>query len=295
MQKSYFSYPKINVFFKIVGFEKSGYCEVFSRYVRVKDSVCDEISITQAERFSLRGDCACKVESNTIFRAKNTLARFLESSTNPAQRHKARFLEGFRIEIDKKIPICAGLGGGSSNAAVYLLAINEALELGLDGAEMRAIATKVGSDVAFFASDCDSANVRGVGEKIEIFSEIVPQMEIFTPKIACATKAVFDEFRAHCAPSVPKGAWLRQDSVEILGRGEIGELNDLYAPALRVYGELRAIAGDLAKDGYFFSGSGSSFFRIQQNAESRGKNVESSAESCVKNSVEFRAGFKESK
>lgn len=233
---------------------------------------------------------------------------------------KRRFLEHFSVEVDKKIPIFAGLGGGSSDAASYLLAMNEALELGLNLAELGAVARRVGADVSFFIHELVSANVRGIGDVVESFGENPPAIEILTPEIFCSTKAVFDAFRAaetaklakdsqdspptsaargltpsappqkppqngvdsqdgDSRPDSPKDSLransqlkdsreflehdlLNLDSTTMLKTFERAWLNDLFLPALSLYPQLK----DYAKEGYFFSGSGSSFFRLKEGA-----------------------------
>lgn len=257
MTRFYPSYPKINVFLKIVGIATNGYCKIHSRFVKVVNGYYDTLQISDSKSFGIKGDCGCKVESNTIFLAKEALKDYLIQTQNP----KANFLENFCIEVDKNIPIFAGLGGGSSNAATYLLAMNEILELGLQKDTLSEIATKVGSDVSFFVFDYGSANVSGVGEKVQKFDEILGEIEIFTPDILCQTKAVYDEFKAKFPLS--QQDWFLSPSKEILSKYDIYELNDLFAPALNLYPNLIGVAGELAKDGYFFSGSGSSFFRLK--------------------------------
>src|SRR5262249_18740978 len=70
------------------------------------------------------------------------------------------------IDIDKRIPPGAGLGGGSSNAATVLAGLNRGLQLGVDAGRLREIALALGADVPFFlTSGC--ARVRGIGERID--------------------------------------------------------------------------------------------------------------------------------
>lgn len=261
------SYPKVNICFKITGF-LGNYCEIASRFALVKSTnLYDTIEIRQSDSFKISGNFDCKMQDNTIFRAKEALKEFLESrgdSTNHATRRICKELEFFHIEVNKKIPTFAGLGGGSSNAASYLIAMNEILELNLEPKDLVQIARRVGADVSFFVCGFNSANVFGIGESVEFFNEKVPELEFFTPPIQCSTKAVYDEYRAmqnrgeaHFYKNARE--LLANDSATLLQKNTINFLNDLYAPACKIYPQLR----DFAKDGYFFSGSGSSFFRLK--------------------------------
>lgn len=73
---------------------------------------------------------------------------------------------GAHIDIDKYIPVAAGLGGGSSNGAGVIVALNELYALGLSTQQMREVALKVGADIPFLIYG-ESAMCTGVGEKIE--------------------------------------------------------------------------------------------------------------------------------
>lgn len=261
-----YSYPKVNICLKITGF-LGNYCEIASRFVLVESAnLYDTIKIQQSDSFKIGGNFDCKMQDNTIFRAKEALKDFVESRGNSTNRATRRIceLDNFHIEVDKKIPAFSGLGGGSSNAASYLIAMNEILELNLEPKDLVQIARRVGADVSFFVLGFSSANVFGVGEGVEFFNEKVPELEIFTPHIQCSTKAVYDEFRAmqkrgEAQFFSDKRTLFELDSATLMQKYSIDFLNDLYAPACKIYPQLR----EFANDGYFFSGSGSSFFKIK--------------------------------
>lgn len=257
MTKTYISYPKINIFFKIIGILPNGYCDILSRYIKVQNSFFDTLEIRDSESFSLDGNFACPMHLNTIFKAKLAMQEYLKNKS----RHKeSKYLESFSISVDKKIPIFAGLGGGSSNAGVYLLAINEILELGFDKTTLANIGSKVGADVSFFIYDYTSSNVSGFGDIIEEFVEENLEFEIFTPPIDSHTNAVFAEFKKDFRVDFDLAKKMTSlKSLDLLKNFSIELLNDLYLPATRVYSELLSYS----KEGYFFSGSGSSFFRLK--------------------------------
>lgn len=254
MIKTYISYPKINIFFKVIGFLNNGYCDILSRYIKVQNSFFDVLEIRDSNIFKLNGNFKCPLESNTIFKAKIALQEYLSNTK------KSKYLESFSISVDKHIPIFAGLGGGSSNAGVYLIAMNEILELGLDKKTLGCIASKVGADVSFFIYDYDSSNVSGIGDVVDEFIEDKLEFEILTPNINSHTNAVFAEFKKNPILDINLAKkMLELDSISLLKNFSIDVLNDLYTPALKIYPELL----EYSKEGYFFSGSGSSFFRLK--------------------------------
>ena len=273
------AYPKVNVFLKIIGIDARGYHLLDSRFCLARGALKDTICIKAANTFSLKGNFTCSMEENTIYKALHSLKQYLESS---GRAHEAKKLENLSIEVEKNIPTGAGLGGGSSDAGALLWHLNEEF-FSLSMPELYEVGARVGADVCFFLSRQESANVYGVGEVIEAFEEEALEFEIYTPPIACDTKKVYEEYDRGVRSGVGlRGADLMhggslthgdyhykqfamESSAKILARGKREELNDLYAPALRAYPALKDYALTLGKE-WFFSGSGSSFFRLKEGA-----------------------------
>jgi len=251
---------KVNIFLKIVGYER-GYHQIVSRFVRLenlKDKMWCEPGTAHA--FDIAGDFSCPIEQNTIYKAYRALVDY------KPEKKIVSFFREHRIKVYKTIPAFAGLGGGSSNAATFLKMANEILDLKLHTEELATIGEKVGADVPFFVSGYKSANVMGFGQIVQEFHDDVPELETVTPPdIQCSTVAVFQAYRKHFAATMAsnKGAaerLARMTSRELLEKGRPGELNDLFPAALKLYPELyHNNETDL-----FFSGSGSSFFRIKK-------------------------------
>ncbi|MGB3962801.1 MAG: 4-(cytidine 5'-diphospho)-2-C-methyl-D-erythritol kinase, partial [Sulfurimonas sp.] len=167
------------------------------------------------------------------------------------------------VQVKKAIPAFAGLGGGSSDAATYLKMCNEVLHLGLSLRELAIIGLKVGADVPFFIYGYDAANVSGIGEVVEEFQEDLLDLETFTPKLELSTPKVYSSYRANFyAPINAEETenFKTANSVDILKTMSANEANDLFAPALKEYQELQ----QYYQDGWHFSGSGSSFFRVKE-------------------------------
>lgn len=245
------SYAKVNIFLKIVGLRDS-YHLLASRFMLVKN-LFDEISFIKkdVESFTLEGDFSCSLEKNTVYKAYKELEKYSEVKD---------FFQKNIVIIDKKIPEFAGLGGGSSNCATFLNMVNLVCNLNLSKDELAKIGVKIGADVPFFVYEYDSANVNGIGEIVEEFKEELLDIEIITPKIACDTGKIYKTFREDFYKEFDKEETKKlfaTNSKTILDRFKIEEANDLYLPALSLNPNLK----EFAKDNWFFSGSGSSFFR----------------------------------
>ena len=246
------SYAKVNIFLKISN-KRESYHELVSRFVRVH-SLYDTISFVKSSRkaFCIVGNFGCKMETNTVYKAYKLLEKY---------DGVKEFFENHSVEIEKNIPEFAGLGGGSSNAATFLIMANKYCELNLSKDELCEIAVNIGADVPFFVYEYDSANVTGIGEIVEKFDEEMLNIDTITPKIKCNTGEIFKVFRENFYKQISKeeaNRLLKMKSTEILNNLNIKEANDLYEPALSLYPQLN----DYAKKDWFFSGSGSSFFKV---------------------------------
>ncbi|MBI3874352.1 MAG: 4-(cytidine 5'-diphospho)-2-C-methyl-D-erythritol kinase [Arcobacter sp.] len=254
------SYAKVNIFLKIVGI-RGNYHELVSRFVRVKN-LFDTISFQAGkfDEFTLEGTFGCETKRNTIYKAYLKLVEISPKVEEYFRNHK--------VIVDKKIPEFAGLGGGSSNSATFILMVNEVCGLALTRDEMAKIGSMIGADVPFFIYEYESANVTGIGEIVERFEEEALNIETFTPQIECNTGAIFRVFREKFYKEISNEEatkLLKMKSCDILKSLTIEESNDLYIPACAAYPELKLIEqiqNSKFKIQNYFSGSGSSFFRI---------------------------------
>jgi 4-diphosphocytidyl-2-C-methyl-D-erythritol kinase len=253
--KHYKAYAKVNIFLKITG-KRGDYHEILSRFVLVDDLYDTLVFVPkEGEDFVIEGDFNCETAQNTIYKAFKAL---LEATHSDALK---RLMESHAVRVDKKIPSFAGLGGGSSDAATYLLMCNEVLHLGLSREELALVGAKVGADVPFFIYGYRSANVSGIGEIVKPFDEPPLRIKTLTPKIEISTPKVYQSFREHFYKelnSEQQKTLANMPSLEVLETMTPLEANDLFGPALALYPELK----EHQKSGWFFSGSGSSFFTV---------------------------------
>lgn len=142
---------KLNLFLQVLRKREDGYHEIYTLFQKITLYDDLEIELTNSG-FSLRFDSETQipVENNLIFKAWTS---FSEKFSPPF---------GVRVYLKKRIPIGAGLGGGSSNAGTFLRVLGEFL--GIDQASLIEIGSKLGADVPFFIQDFSTAIGRGKGE-----------------------------------------------------------------------------------------------------------------------------------
>ncbi len=182
-----------------------------------------------------------------------------------------------QLKLEKRIPVGGGLGGGSSDAATMLLALNELFELGLSSAELAEIGGRLGSDVPYLIAR-GSAMVEGVGEQIRRLGDApLFDVVIIMPPIACSTAAVYQAYDRLPARD------LRPDAVRALASAAPGLpapetlFNDLLEPALAIAPELKPLMAEIARlveCPVHLTGSGSCLFVLAEDplhAEAHGR------------------------
>ena len=157
---------------------------------------------------------------------------------------------GMRIRVRKKIPMGAGLGGGSSDAAAVLWGVDRLTPPSLPRTRLSLLASRLGSDVPLFLAG-GLLRLSGRGEQITPLSHTrTERFVVLVPPVHCATAAVYDRLNRLEADSGRKTSY------------NLGE-NDLCRPALSLYPALIPYAkaiGAVGADYFGMSGSGSSFF-----------------------------------
>lgn len=202
---------KINLFLHINGRRPDGYHELQSIFVLFDKGDTLDITPRDDNAITITPDLGFPVESNIVFKA----ARILKEYTG------REF--GADIHINKNIPMGGGLGGGSSNAATALVALNLIFKLGLDEDTLATLGRKLGADVPVFVRG-RSAFAEGVGEILtpvnieekyyliatptdtsvstaEIFNH--PELPRNTPKL-CPADVCFENTRNDCEKLVKK-------------------------------------------------------------------------------------------
>lgn len=144
---------KINLFLEVLNKREDGFHNIQTIFQKI--NFCDSVCITKVSG----GGISIKTNCPQLPVDKRNLAYLAAELLK--QKYK---FGGIEITIDKKIPLCSGLGGGSSNAAAVLSGIDRLYKLGLKGRQLLDIAQELGSDVPFFVSGYKSALAEGRGE-----------------------------------------------------------------------------------------------------------------------------------
>ena len=256
MAKSIKSYAKINISLDVVSKRSDGYHELDSIMLPIElhDSIIIETLYKSSDNFVTADDFSKGLDHYN-----------LASSALDAMTAKYNFSTKFRIYIHKNIPMQAGLGGGSSNAAFTIKAVDQMLNLHVSEQEMIELATPLGADIPFFIS-CVPARCRGIGEKVEPI-EIKNNYYVLLvkPNIGCSTKEIFalvdqSEYIHPDIPTVLKA--LKEGDDELLANS-IG--NSLEAAAISLVPEIAQIKSALKERGLkivMMTGSGSTVFAL---------------------------------
>jgi 4-diphosphocytidyl-2-C-methyl-D-erythritol kinase len=161
---------------------------------------------------------------------------------------------GVGIDIDKRIPVGGGLGGGSSDAATVLLGLNRMWQLGLSRRALMAMGLELGADVPFCIFG-EPAFARGIGEALEAVSLPPTWFLVLAPPVRVATAAIF------AAPELTRNGASAKIAVFSEGYGR----NDLQAVAASRFPEIAACLDALSRETagavpIGMSGSGSCVF-----------------------------------
>jgi len=242
---------KINLGLNVVARRADGYHDLETVFYPV--GIHDEISVEPIDgavpRAELTVDGGIPVgdnDNNLVVRAYRLVA----------EHHR---LPPVRIRLQKRIPVQAGMGGGSADGAFTIRALNELFSLGLSSDEMRALAVQLGADCPFFI-DAVPAYAEGVGERLEPMELDLSsrRLVVVKPPVAVSTREAFAGITPrrpvrNCRDIVgePMETWRHQ------------LVNDFEEGIFRLHPELGAIKQKLYDIGAVYaamSGSGSALF-----------------------------------
>lgn len=183
-------------------------------------------------------------------------------------RRQWQVTEGVRVTVYKRIPIAAGLGGASTDAAAALTGAACLWGMAHRVAELRSLAERLGSDVAFFLGRAAAVG-RGRGEHLESLPR-VPRYDfvVVRPPVGLSTGQVYRQCRPARQPRRVEeavSAFLSGDPIR-LGRALYNRLQEAAEQMTPWIGKLRAMFDRCGFTGYQMSGSGSSFFGVCRHA-----------------------------
>jgi 4-diphosphocytidyl-2-C-methyl-D-erythritol kinase len=257
------SFAKINLHLQVVGRRQDGFhdlCTVFQT-ISLHDTL--QVAPAASEIRMTCGDSSLPVgDQNLVYRAAVAL------------RDKYRVNCGAEIHLEKIIPAPGGLGGGSSNAAVALLALRTLWRLDISVEDLHPLAERLGSDVPFFLYGGTALGM-GRGEAIEPIADFEEKrMLIVSPNVAVATR---DAFKRLQVPVLTKQESKRKLQIcrfdlESADFRYTAFKNDFETTVFAIYPEVERVKNtllDLGAERAMLSGSGGSVFAIFDKEETR--------------------------
>lgn len=252
---------KINWFLKIVGKRDDGFHNIISLMQCI--NLYDSLVIDHADSIDIATDPDIPLYDNIVYKTVNILKKHTHCT------------KGARIQLKKKIPVGAGLGGGSSDAAYALSGLNTLWGLQLSQEELNAIGAEIGSDVPFFLNG-PSALVEGRGEKVtplKIQSSVM--LLLVKPPVSVSTAWAYTSFDKFHSDKLTKKPFDIKLFCQALNRKDFASLgkmldNDLEEVVAERYPVIRQIRQKLTGAGAVISGmsgSGSTVFGVFENKD----------------------------
>lgn len=251
------SYAKINLYLRIGKRLSSGYHSI--QAVMQSIELSDTISIEPVSEDKIIVECTNKElenENNLAYKAALLLKK------------KFKVRQGAKIFIEKNVPIEAGLGGGSSNAATALTSLNKLWGLKLKETQLIELASQIGSDVPFFIGE-NAALVEGIGDKVKpIKKSFSINLVLINPGFRVSTKWAYSAFDKQ-KPKIKTKADINQ-LIKAIEKKDIKEIannlhNDFEPIITKKYKVVQDIKTNLLRNDALnacISGSGPTVFGI---------------------------------
>ena len=247
---------KINLSLKITGTRENGYHDL--EMVNLPVDLCDTIEISRLPDFS---DSHVTMDDPNLSQLRENLG----TSALNAMRKAYGFKNEFNIHIHKEIPSGAGLGGGSSDAACIMMALNKILHLGATKEELAKIGLTLGTDVPYFFNPVP-AKITGVGE-------IITPIKVKKKYHCLLVKPAQSLSTADVYKASDFCQKYRIDTDKVIEGLEIGDDvmverysgNDLLPAAEKLAPEIGEIFAQMKHDGFYLTsmtGSGSTLFAL---------------------------------
>lgn len=254
----YRSYAKINLAINVIDKLDNGYHEL--DMIMSKINLFDKLNFEVIDEDEIIINCNNSIiptnQHNLIYKVIDKVKKTFNID------------KGIIVDLYKLIPSRAGLGGGSSNAATTLEALNDLFQLDMSLADKINFTKDLGADIAFFYQD-KMARVQGVGDIIKPFNTMLNKLKlvIVKPKFGLSTKLVYQNLDLNkCThPNIDEvlESLLNNDYTNLIKNID----NSLQASAMRIKPELETLVDHLIQlgcDKALVSGSGSSIFAFYQ-------------------------------
>lgn len=234
---------KVNLTLEVLGRRPDGYHELRSTFLRI--GLSDRLTMAPGrgptDQLTLTGVVGAPVDANLVLRALAAL-----------RAHAGVALPSLDVTLEKRIPVAAGLGGGSSDASSALKLAQAAWGIGLSPTDEASLAASLGSDVPFFMAACAAARVEGRGERLVPIEPPASALLLVTPPLSLSTAAVYARY-------------------DDLGKSSASDANHLWPAAASMepsLARLRSWLEGLTSRDWLLSGSGPTLFALYPSVES---------------------------
>ena len=271
------AHAKINLYLDVVGKREDGYHNLETIFHSI--GLHDDVIIREEEKKGIKVHCehpaVPRDSRNLAYRAANLLGDTVGG------------IGGIAIEIHKRIPVAAGLAGGSANAAAVLHGVNELFGLGFTQETLMQFGIQLGADVPFCLYGGAALGV-GIGDQLTRLPALsdVPLL-LLNPGIEISTATVFQKLNFSLTTHEKRGIIIRTclEKGNVVGIGE-NLYNLLEVPVFSQYPEIAALKTELSTQtgscGALMTGSGATVFAVMQNTDAARQ-----SESHFKNRVNF--------
>ena len=271
------AHAKINLYLDVVGKREDGYhnLETIFHSIGLHDDVIIRKQATQGITVHCEHPAVPHDSRNLAYRAAHLLGDTVGG------------IDGIAIDIHKRIPVAAGLAGGSANAAAVLHGVNELFGLGFTQETLMQFGAQLGADVPFCLHG-GAAFGLGIGDQLTRLPALldVPLL-LLNPGIQISTATVFKKLNFSLTTQGKRGIIIKTflEKGDVVGIGE-NLYNLLEVPVFSQYPEIAALKTELSTQtgsyGALMSGSGATVFAVMPNGD-----VARRGESHFKNRVSF--------
>ena len=244
------AHAKVNLALQVTAKRRDGFHEVDTLMARI--ALADELWLEPQKK-----GVTLKIVNGDLPSDSSNLAH----KAAKMYLYSAGILQGVHITLKKNIPIAAGLGGGSSDAAAVLRGLKELYPTKVD---ILPIAEGLGADVPFFTQNYTAARARGKGEKLEVVHLPKIHLVLVNPLIAVSTREAYEHLQGFSPPLN------LSSTLEGLVNMNARLFNALQAGVIELYPEINGVLEALGKGNFnnvLMSGSGSTCFGLTNDIE----------------------------
>ena len=247
---------KINLYLDVINKRRDSYHNIVTIFQKLE--LCDRIKVSIAKR-----GISILVDSTDLPSGRRNLVYKAAS----LMKKEFKIKDGLDISIEKKIPIAAGLGGGSSDAGAVILAIIDLFNLRVSSSRLVMLARTIGADVAFFVSGYNCAMGRGIGDRLKQLKTHTPcYILLLVPRLHIYTKSIYSNMTLRLTKPIMDVNLLthilsRKDGLTKAASSLYNRLEDVVLPIYPIVSEGKTILSSYAK-GALLSGSGPAIFGL---------------------------------